>query len=79
MVNPARIHLLPAKEAPVVVIIRRKPSRLFHIVRIDTETGTYQRGSLKLYANRCDVSFDGNWFVYLALGGKGQSWNGISR
>jgi hypothetical protein len=78
---PARIHLLPAKEAPVVVVIRRKPSRLFHVIRINTETGSYEQGAWftgKLYAMRCDVSFDGNWFVYLALGAKGQTWNGIS-
>jgi hypothetical protein len=78
---PARIHLLPAKEAPMVVVIRRKPSRLFHIIRINTKTGTYEEGAWfngRIYAMRCDVSFDGNWFVYLALGGKGQSWNGIS-
>jgi hypothetical protein len=27
----ARIHLLPAKKAPVVVVIRRKPTRLFPV------------------------------------------------
>lgn len=81
MIHPARLHLLPAKEAPVVVVVRRKPSRLFHIIRVNTDKGTYEEGAWftgKLYAMRCDVSFDGNWFVYLALGGKGQTWNGIS-
>jgi hypothetical protein len=58
--SPARLHLLPAKEAPLVVAIRRKPSRLFHIIRINTKTGTYEEGAWftgKLYAMRCDVSF----------------------
>ena len=79
--QPARLHLLPAKGAPVVVVLRRKPSRLYHIVRINTKTGSWEQGSWftgRLYSMRCDVSFDGNWLVYLALGAKGESWNGIS-
>lgn len=79
--QPARMHLLPAKEAPVVVVLRRKPSRLYHVVRINTKTGKWEQGSWftgRLYSMRCDVSFDGNWLVYLALGAKGESWNGIS-
>ncbi len=81
LAQPARIHLLPAKNAPIVVVLRRKPSRLYHVVRINTRTGAYEQGSWftgRLYSMRCDVSFDGNWLVYLALGAKGQSWNGIS-
>lgn len=79
--QPARMHLLPAKQAPVVVVLRRKPSRLYHVVRINTRTGILEEGSWftgRLYSMRCDVSFDGNWLVYLALGAKGASWNGIS-
>lgn len=73
--------MLPAKEAPVVVVLRRKPSRLYHVIRINTKTATCEEGSWftgRLYEKRCDVSFDGKWFVYLALGAKGESWNGIS-
>lgn len=78
---PARIHLLPAKEAPVVIVMRRKPSRLFHVLSLNTQTGHYEPGAWftgKLYSMRCDVSFDGKWLVYLALGAGGVSWNGIS-
>ena len=32
----------------------------------------------KLYPMRCDISFDGKWLVYLAMGAKGNTWNGIS-
>ena len=69
--QPARIHLLPAAQAPVVVVIRRKPSKLFHIIRVDTVTGKAEHGAWfdgQLYPGKCDVSFDGNWFIYLALG-----------
>ena len=79
--QPARIHLLPAAKAPIVVAIRRKPSRLFHVIRIDTVSGKAEQGAWfngHLYAMRSDVSFDGNWFVYLALGKFGKTWNAVS-
>jgi len=80
--QPARIHLLPAAKAPVVVVIRRKPSKLFHIIRVDTVTGKAEHGAWfngKLYPGRCDVSFDGNWMVYLAMGGRGKTWSAICK
>ena len=80
--GPARIHLLPAAKAPVVIVVRRKPSKLFHIIRVDTVTGRAEQGAWftgKLYPMRCDVSFDGEWLVYLAMGGRGNTWNGVSK
>ena len=80
--DPARIHLLPAKESPYVLVIRRKPSKRFHIIRWNTKLDTLEHGSWfngKLYPKRCDISFDGQWMVYLALGGSGDIWNGICR
>lgn len=79
---PARIHLLPAKASPYVLVIRRKPSSCFHIIRWQTETDRLESGSWfrgKLYAKRCDISFDGQWMVYLAMGAAGNTWNGICR
>lgn len=64
-----------------MVAIRRKPAKLFHVIRINTKTGAYRLGSWftgKLYPMRSDVSFHGKWLVYLALGAKGESWNGVS-
>ena len=66
----------------MVVVIRRKPSKLFHIIRVDTVTGRYEQGAWfngKLYPMRCDVSFDGEWFVYLAIGASGNTWNAVSQ
>jgi hypothetical protein len=78
----SRIHLLVAKSAPAVVIVQRKRARLFHIVLVDAgkrrvEEGSWFRG--KLYALRCDVSFDGKHMVYLAMGSQGNTWNGVCR
>jgi hypothetical protein len=78
----ARLHLLPAKEAPVVAVIRRKPSKCFHVMRWDTQADQVEHGSWfrgKLYPMRCDVSFDGEWMVYLALGVDGNTWSGLCR
>ena len=66
----ARIHLLPAKSAPYVVVIRRKPTDWFHVIRWNTETDQLEHGSWlngKLYSKRSDVSHDGNWLIYLAI------------
>jgi hypothetical protein len=76
----ARIHLLPARREPVVVILRRKPSKRFHVLTWNTRTDEIVSGSWfqgHLYSLRCDVSFNGRWLVYLALGSTGQTWNGI--
>jgi hypothetical protein len=79
---PARLHLLPAKAAPVVVVIRRKPAKVFHILRWDTVSDTLEQGSWffgQLYPLRSDISYDGVWMVYLALGHRGHTWNGLCR
>lgn len=80
--DSARIHLLPAKTSPYVLVIRRKPSKLFHIIRWNTRSDTLEHGSWfhgRLYPKRCDISFDGQWMVYLAMGASGVTWNGVCR
>lgn len=80
--DPARIHLLPAKASPYVLVIRRKPSKCFHVIRWNTKTDTLEHGSWfngKLFPKRCDISFDGQWMIYLAMGASGDTWNGICR
>lgn len=75
---PARLHLLRAHDAPVIAVIRRGPSKLFHVIKWNTETDELEYGSWfhgKLYPMRCDLSFDGKWMVYLAMGASGETWN----
>ena len=65
----SRLHLLIAKRAPTVVIVQRKRAKLFHIVIVDADSRRVEEGSWfrgKLYALRCDVSFDGKHMVYLS-------------
>jgi hypothetical protein len=78
----SRIHLLVARNAPTLVILQRKRAKLFHVVTVDADKRRVEEGSWfrgKLYALRCDVSFDGKHMVYLAMGTKGNTWNGVCR
>jgi hypothetical protein len=80
IVNKSRLHLLPAKAAPVMVILQRKRAKLLHVIKLNTRTHQIEHGSWfrgKLYKHRCDVSFDGKFMVYLAMGDYGDTWNGI--
>ncbi len=60
-------------------MIRRKPSRLVHILRLNTETDEIEAGSWfsgRIYEMRSDLSFDGRHMIYLAMGRTG-TWTGI--
>ena len=78
-----RIHLLAAREAPVVMILQRKRNRVFHVVTArSTETHAIDEGSWfrgMLYPMDCDVSFDGKFMVYRATGADDQMWSGVCR
>lgn len=78
--SEARLHILRAHGSPKAVIIRRKPSKRVHIILWDTESDIIEHGSWfngRIYSERCDLSWDGRWMVYLAMGSGGQTWNGI--
>jgi hypothetical protein len=78
----ARIHLLPAKESPYCVLLRRKPSKWVHVIRWNTETGEIEHGSWfqgRIFEFSCDVSPDGRWLFYAARGqGVPTYWCGVS-
>jgi hypothetical protein len=78
----SRIHLLAARQAPTIVILQRKRAKLFNVITVDTQTHRVSRGSWfrgRLYVMRCDVSFDGQFMVYLATGSRYDSWSGLCR
>jgi hypothetical protein len=78
----ARIHLLAAQKAPLVVVLRRKPTRVFHVLRWNTRTDAIEAGSWftgRLYEKRCDVSPDGAWMIYFAASpGSASTWTGLA-
>lgn len=70
----ARIYFLPALSAPNVVVIRRKPSKCYHIMLWNTETDELQHGAWfwgKIYPERSDISPDGRRLVFFAYGNNG--------
>gem|GEM_PF-1339532 len=79
-----RLHLLVARAAPRILIIRRGPARVYHLALWRTDTDTVEHGSWfrgQLYVHRCDLSWDGQWLVYFAMGPTRQhySWTAVSR
>jgi hypothetical protein len=78
----SRIHLLAAREAPIIVILQRKRAKLFHVITVGTEKHWIDEGSWfrgVLYALDSDVSFDGKFMVYRARGANNQTWSGLCR
>jgi hypothetical protein len=82
-VHRSRVHLLAARQAPVIVILQRKSRQVFHVITLDTETHAISEGSWfrgVLYPLDSDVSFDGKFMVYGATGANhGASWSGVCR
>jgi hypothetical protein len=85
--TPPRLFGIPARDAPVVAVLRRGPSDWSHVGRWDVDALTYESGAWlhgTLYPQRCDVSPDGRWLCYFALkaGGRwsaGSTYVAVSR
>jgi hypothetical protein len=72
-----RIFCIPATASSTVAVIRRGPSGWMHLSRWDPARDSFEPGSWlhgTMYPQRCDLSPDGRWFVYLALKG-GARWD----
>ena len=82
---PARLRLLPALAAPIAIILRRKPSKLYHVMLWRTDTDEIEHGSWfrgRIYEDMCDISPDGRWMAYFAIGGSSmgpRSWSALCR
>jgi len=82
-----RIFGIPAKEAPIVAVIRRGPTDWSHIGAWFTDDGLYEPGAWlrgQVYPQKCDLSPDGRWLVYSAMSypgdwPAGQIYEAISR
>jgi hypothetical protein len=80
--------VLLAREAGIGVIIRRGPTDWWRVTLWDTRRDRFEGGQRfrgRLYPGRCDVSPNGNLFIYFAgkfrLGdlAKGRTWTAVSR
>lgn len=84
---PARLHGLLAAQAPVGVIIRRGPAKRVCTLLWNRKTDELTLGQWlhgRIYERRCDLSPDGQYFIYFAMNGRWSSevkgsWTAISR
>jgi hypothetical protein len=87
MAPPCRLFVIPARDVPVAAVIRRGPSRWYQVIRWDTRRDELTDGAWfkgRIYEERCDVSPDGELFVYFCHGGATRpgykdSWTAVSR
>ncbi len=69
MTAAPRIFCIPATAAPIVAVLRRGPSRWYHVGRWNVETWKYEPGAWfkgRLFPQKCDLSPDGRWLAYSA-------------
>jgi hypothetical protein len=85
---PPRLFVVMARDAHVAVVIRRGPSGWAQITLWDTDRDVFAEGSWfrgRIFAEKCDLSPDGELFVYAAYKGNRlrtsytDSWTAVSR
>ena len=84
---PARLHVILGREAPLAVVIRRGPAKQVCTILWNRSTDEFTLGQWlkgRLYADRCDLSPDGRYFIYFAYDGRphrehGPAWTAVSR
>jgi hypothetical protein len=85
---PPRLFVIMAKKAPVAVVIRRGPSLWVRLTLWHTQKDAFTPGSWfhgRIFAEKCDLSPDGELFLYAAYKGTrlstsySGSWTAISR
>lgn len=83
-----RLFVIPARDVPVAVILRRGPSRWYHVIEWNTATDTFNHGAWiqgRIYEEKCDVSPDGQLLVSFVFQGSRSgtrftdSWTAVSR
>jgi hypothetical protein len=69
----ARVHALLARDAPTAVVLRRGPSQSVCTIGWDRRDDTFTLGQWyrgRIYYEKCDISPDGQHWIYFALNGK---------
>jgi hypothetical protein len=83
---PARLHVLLARDAKAGLVIRRGPSKSVCTMLWDRTPDAFKLGQWlrgRIYERRCDLSPNGQHFIYFAMNGRWQSetkgsWTAIS-
>ncbi len=67
--GPCRLSVILAPSTPVGVVLRRGPSKWVQMIKWYTEEDRFEQGQWfrgRIYDRRCDLSPDGELFVYFA-------------
>jgi hypothetical protein len=75
---PPRLHVIPARAAPVAAVFARGPSRWFRVLRWDLAAGVVEPGAwmhATIYPRRCAVSPDGSLLCSFILASRPPPWD----
>jgi hypothetical protein len=64
-----RMFVITAQSAPWAIILRRGPTRWYHLIKWDMRSDTFHSGAWfhgRIYEEKCDLSLDGQLFLYTA-------------
>ncbi len=83
----ARLFVIVARDAPVALILRRGPSKWYHLIRWRMDKDAFEPGAWfrgRIYEEKCDLSPDGTLMVTFCHGGRYRpgytdSWTAVSR
>ncbi|MEO6418727.1 MAG: hypothetical protein ABIP39_04940, partial [Polyangiaceae bacterium] len=85
---PPRLFVIMAKRAPIAIVVRKGPAAWTQLILWETKRDAFTEGAWfrgRIYADKCDLSPDGELFVYAAFQGQRlqtsftQSWTAVSR
>jgi hypothetical protein len=82
-----RLFVILASDKPTAVILRRGPSKWYHLIRWHMDRETFEPGAWfhgRIYEDKCDLSPNGELMVYFCHGGSSRlgytdSWTAVSR
>jgi len=82
-----RLYVIPARNEPVALILRRGPSDWYHLIQWETRRDVFTHGAWirgRIYEERCDLSPDGKLFIYFVRATPSDpsythAWTAVSR
>ena len=83
-----KLFVIHARDVPKAIILRRGPSAWYHVILWNTESDELERGAWikgRIYEENCDLSPDGELFVYFVHQGSRSdtdfthAWTALSR
>ena len=74
--STARLHVIPARESSLALVLRRGPTRQVCTLLWDRHNDKFKIGQwlkARIAVDKCDLSPDGRYFIYFAVTGKWDS------